>query len=199
MGQSSQKVFAQDATLKDKGARTKPAPSGAEGSVRATQDTMVTLSSSPYQYRRRLPHLQKSDCPIFVSFRKLNREPFPPSARDLILQHCLHDHGKTMILHAAVVMPEHVHLLMTPLRDCLGWPIPLSKILRLIKGTSARSVNQLLKQEGPVWQEESFDHVLRSHEGFENAVDYIRQNPVRRGLIRESDKYPWLWLGPGPV
>ena len=157
---------------------------------------MITLRSNPYQYRRRLPHFQKTDCPLFVSFRKLNLEPFPAPARDLILQHCLHDNGKTMILHGAVVMPEHVHLLMTPLRDSLGWPIPLSKILGLIKGTSARRVNQLLKQEGPIWQEESFDHVLRSHESIQHTLDYIRQNPVRRGLVEESGKYPWLWLSP---
>jgi REP element-mobilizing transposase RayT len=98
-----------------------------------------------------------------------------------VLQHCLHDHGKRYELHAAVVMPEHVHLLLTPLRDEKGWPYGLPSILKLLKGTSARSVNRLLGSSGPVWQEESFDHVPRTQESFEAKLEYIRQNPVRRG------------------
>jgi len=99
---------------------------------------MITLRPSPYEYRRRLPHYQKSDRPIFVTFRKLTTDPLPSVARDLILEHCLHDNGSRFALHAAVVMPEHVHMLFTPLRDQDGWPVPVAKILQLIKGVSAR-------------------------------------------------------------
>lgn len=99
-------------------------------------------------------------------------------------------------MHAVVVMPEHVHILMTPLRDQNGWPIPLAKILQLIKGVSARRINQLLGSEGPLWQDESFDHVLRSEESFEDKVEYIRQNPVRRRLAQTPEDYPWLWQDP---
>ena len=114
----------------------------------------------------------------------------------MVLQHCLHDHTRKMTLHVAVVMPEHVHLLLTPMHGARGWPIPLSKILQLIKGTSARSVNRLLGREGFLWQDESFDHVLRSEESFQEKVDYVRQNPVRRGLARTPEEYPWLWQNP---
>ena len=147
-----------------------------------------------YDYRRRLPHYQKFDRVLFVTFRKLMRPEFPPEARDFVLRHCLHDHGKRIELHAAVVMPDHVHLLLTPLRDMSGWPYPLQEILKLIKGTSARSVNKLLGCSGPVWQDESLDHVLRSKESFEEKLDYIRQNPVRRGLAESPEDYPWLWV-----
>jgi REP element-mobilizing transposase RayT len=114
-----------------------------------------------YEYRRRLPHYQKSDRAIFVTFRKFNRDPFSAQARDVVLQHCVHDDGKRITLHAAVVMPDHVHLLLTPSRDVKGWPFGLPAILKLIKGVSGRNVNRLLGSSGPVWQEESFDHVLR--------------------------------------
>jgi REP-associated tyrosine transposase len=146
-----------------------------------------------YAYRRRLPHYQKPGCPLFVSFRKLLRDNFSSAARDLILKHCLYDQGKRIDLHAAVVMPDHVHLLLTPLTDDLGWPYPLPLILKLIKGTSARSVNKLDGTLGPVWQEESFDHVLRSDENFADTVEYIRQNPVRKKLVARAEDYPWLW------
>jgi hypothetical protein len=46
-------------------------------------------------------------------------------------------------------MPEHVHLLLTPLQDDKGWPYGLPLILKLLKGTSARSVNKLLGSCGP--------------------------------------------------
>jgi REP element-mobilizing transposase RayT len=157
---------------------------------------VITLRPTRYEYRRRLPHFQKSDRPLFVTFRKLVRDPLPPQTRALVLKHCLHDHGSRILLHAAVVMPDHVHLLLTPLRDHPGSPIPLAKILQLIKGTSAHSVNQLLGKKGPVWQDESFDHVLRSDEGFAETIEYIRQNPVRRGLARTPEDYPWLWQEP---
>ena len=115
----------------------------------------------------------------------------PPASA--ILQHCQHDHGKRILLHAAVVLPDHVHLLLTPMEDEQGWPCTLPSILKLIKGVSARNVNKLLNHSGPVWQEESFDHVLRSTESFGENLDYVRQNPVRRGLVARPEEYPWLW------
>ena len=123
-----------------------------------------SLLAHCYDYRRRLPHYRKAGRAIFVTFRKLNREPFAASARDAILRHCLHGDGKRYILHAATVMPDHVHLLLTPICDQEGWPYALPAILKLIKGVSARSVNKLLDGSGPVWQDESFDHVLRCDE-----------------------------------
>ncbi len=149
-----------------------------------------------YEYRRKLPHYQKPGRAIFVTFCKLGREPFPAAARTVVLQHCLHDHGKRIHLYIAVVMPDHVHLLLTPLQDEQGWPYALPAILKVIKGVSARSVNQLLGCSGPVWQEESFDHVLGSTGSFAEKLEYIRQNPVRRGLVQRPEDYPWLWIEP---
>jgi len=147
-----------------------------------------------YEYRRMLPHYQKAGRVIFISFRKVNRIPFTPVARDAILQHCLHDNGKRYNLHAAVVMPDHVHLLLLPLRDEKSWPYSLPTILKLLKGTSARGVNKLSGSSGPVWQEESFDHVLRSQGSFGEKLEYLRQNPVRRGLVKKPEDYKWLWV-----
>jgi REP element-mobilizing transposase RayT len=151
-----------------------------------------------YDYRRKLPHYQKAERAIFITFCKGNQIPFPPQARDVILQHCLHDNGKRYELHAAVVMPDHVHLLLTPMRDDKGWPYALPQILKLLKGTSAHTINKLLNSSGPIWQEESFDHVLRSQESFEQKREYLRQNPVRRGLVKKPEDYQWLWLEPSP-
>jgi REP element-mobilizing transposase RayT len=88
-----------------------------------------------YDYRRMLPHHRKAKRAIFVTFCKGNRQPFPPEARDVILRHCLHDDGRKYLVHAAVVMPDHVHLLLTPLQDEDGWVYGLPAILKAIKGT----------------------------------------------------------------
>src|SRR5438552_10248184 len=46
------------------------------------------------------------------------------------------------------------------------------------------------------WQEESFDHVLRSSESLDAKIDYVLQNPVRKGLVRIAREYPWSWRKP---
>jgi REP element-mobilizing transposase RayT len=155
---------------------------------------MIQLQSNPYDYRRKLPHYQKFDRPIFVTFCKRFKEPLSPTARSLVLAHCLEGNNRTMHLHAVVIMPEHVHLLLTPLRNEEGWPFPLKDILKLIKGPSARSVNQLTGRHGALWQDESFDHILRSNESFDEKIEYIRQNTVRGGLVAAPENYEWLWV-----
>jgi REP element-mobilizing transposase RayT len=149
-----------------------------------------------YEYRRKLPHYQKPGSTIFVTFCKLSPEPFPESARSIVLEHCLYEDKRRIQLFAAVVMPDHVHLLLNVLPDERGWPYTLPTILKSIKGVSSRNVNEALNWCSPIWQEESFDHVLRSQESFEEKLEYVRQNPVRRGLVRRPEDYPWLWVDP---
>ena len=112
-----------------------------------------------YRYRRRLPHLQKEDADIFVTFCTARRV-LTDAARDLVLSHCLREAGlqemagegarptQTRIhLHAVVVMPDHVHLLLSPLRREDGWPFPLVDILQCMKGATAHRINKLLRRE----------------------------------------------------
>ena len=73
-------------------------------------------------------------------------------------------------------MPDHVHLILTPLIDeRRGEMFSLIRIMQSIKGSSARAINQRLRRNGPVWQEESFDHVLRSSEGLDAKIEYVLQ------------------------
>src|SRR5215471_8745866 len=116
-----------------------------------------------YEYRRRLPHLQKADADLFVTFCAGARRILPELARDLVLDHCLREAGvrpfpdeaarstpARIHLHAAVVMPEHVHLLFAPLRDNDGWPYSLVNIMQCLKGATAHRINKLLRISGPV-------------------------------------------------
>ncbi|MBX7259736.1 MAG: hypothetical protein K1Y02_25495 [Candidatus Hydrogenedentes bacterium] len=147
---------------------------------------------TPY-YRRRLPHIQNPERPFFVTFVTYQRWSMPEPVRDLALKHCLHDHNVKILLHAAVIMPDHVDLIFTPLQDDEGMPYSLEEILNGIKGASAHSIYRFLKRRGHVWQDESMDHVLRVAESVRAKAEYICDNPVRRGLVQTADEYPWLW------
>ena len=142
-------------------------------------------------YRRNLPHIQKPDAAHFVTFRTRNGFELPSAARDLVLQHCLHDNGKLIELHAVVVMPNHVHLLFTPLRNQAGESYTLAKIMNGIKGASAHSVNKVLHRKGSLWLDESFDRVVRSASELGEKILYLIGNPLRAGLARHPDAYPW--------
>jgi REP element-mobilizing transposase RayT len=170
------------------------------------------MLSTKYCYRRRLPHLQKADAAVFVTFCAGARLALPGKARDLVLEHCLREAGVGSVarapspvngrqprinLYAAIVMPDHVHLLFMPLRDESGWPFALVDIMQCLKSATAHRINKLLHSSGPVWEEESFDHVLRSDESLKDKCEYIRQNPVKAGLVTEPEDYRWLWVNPG--
>jgi REP element-mobilizing transposase RayT len=148
-------------------------------------------------YRRNLPHLQRDYKPHFITFVTKFRRVLPDWARDITLASCLHDHETKYRLHVAVVMPDHVHLILTPVTDeTRHLVVSLIEIMKAIKGSSAHAINRRLCRHGAVWQEESFDRVLRSSENLDAKIDYILQNPVRRGLVENWRQYCWLWLRP---
>ncbi len=88
-------------------------------------------------------------------------------------------------LHAFVVMPNHVHVLLTP-------RVPPSRLLKSLKGFTAREANRTLGQTGkPFWQRESYDHWVRSQAEFQRILAYIENNPVKAGLVTQAWDYPW--------
>ncbi len=90
-------------------------------------------------------------------------------------------------------MPDHVHLIFTPLYD--GDSLySVAEIMQGIKSASAHKINRLLNRSGQVWQHESFDWVLRREESIHAKVEYMIQNPVRAGLVRTAAEYRWLWV-----
>jgi REP element-mobilizing transposase RayT len=91
-------------------------------------------------------------------------------------------------------MPDHVHLIFTPIIDEQRQEIsPLAHIMNAIKGASAHNINKALHRSGKVWQAESFDHVIRSSESLDAKVQYLLENPVRKRLVNRWQQYPWMW------
>ena len=89
-----------------------------------------------------------------------------------------------------VVMPNHAHVLLYPYTD-------LNRITKTVKGFSGRKSNQTLGRTGePFWQDESFDHWIRSRKDLEGTSIYIEQNPVKAGLVSSPDEWPWSSANP---
>lgn len=92
-------------------------------------------------------------------------------------------------LHAYVVMPNHVHILLDPY-------VPLAKISGPLKGVAACDINARLGRTGkPLWQDESFDHWIRNSAEFERIRHYIEWNPVRAGLVDRPEDWEWSSAG----
>jgi len=146
-------------------------------------------------YRRKLPHLQRDFKRHFVTFCTYQRCILPEWARTTVLRSCLHDNNVMHFLHIVLVMPDHVHLVFTPLiNEQKREFYSLAQIMDRIKGASGQLINQRLNRLGRVWQSESFDHVLRSSESLDAKIGYILENPVRAGLVSEWKQYPSIWV-----
>jgi putative DNA methylase len=88
-------------------------------------------------------------------------------------------------LHAYVVMPNHVHILITP-------HVPLAKLMQSLKRHTAREGNRMLGLTNqPFWQDESYDHLVRGTREFQRIRGYIEMNPVRAGLVCNPEEFPW--------
>ena len=145
-----------------------------------------------YAYRRNLPHLQKDNRVLFITYCTWHRWELPDAAKDLALESCRRANGRKYLLFAAVATPDHVHLICKLLSDARG-TISIPEITRTVKSESAHRINTALMRSGPVWQDESFDHILRGDESLRKKTMYILENPVRAGLCLNHSDYRWLW------
>ncbi len=142
--------------------------------------------------RRNLPHIQTPGKTYFVTFRLKRGDSLRPEERTIVFDACRFWAGKKIDLHAVVVMPDHVHMLLTPLEIAHGTWVTLGEILQSIKLHSARQINKLRGRTGPLWLDESFDRIMRNEKEFVEKADYIANNPIKQGLV-EDHSYPWWW------
>jgi REP element-mobilizing transposase RayT len=95
----------------------------------------------------------------------------------------LHD-GRRYDAHAWVIMPNHVHTLITVYEQDT-----LDLIVHSWKVRTAKQVNFLQKREGPLWYPDYFDRYMRSEAHFERSIEYIEMNPVKAGLCSRPEDW----------
>jgi len=103
----------------------------------------------------------------------------------------MYEHERRVQTHALVVMPDHVHLLLTVLSQN-GVEPPFYEIRKDIKSASAHKIDKALGRRGRVWLSEACDRMPRADE-FDRYKEYIIMNPVRAGLVENPEDYEWLW------
>jgi REP element-mobilizing transposase RayT len=94
------------------------------------------------------------------------------------------DHG--WLVGRFVVMPDHVHFFAAPADRS---PKGLSAYLRYWKRSTAHEIRRSLPTFA--WQREFFDHLLRSAESYGEKWEYVRENPVRAGLVADASQWPF--------
>ena len=104
------------------------------------------------------------------------------------------------------IMSNHVHILIdTGIQIPSNYEdrqfqeydfTPLSDIMKRIKGPSAVHANRLLGRNGKFWQRESYDQIVRNEKSLTNIMNYILQNPVKAGIVKRWDKFPYSYLSP---
>ena len=92
---------------------------------------------------------------------------------------------KKFIVHDFVVMPNHVHILLT-----LPGDITLEKAMQLIKGSFSYRANKEIGFRGEVWQRGFSDVRVNDEQSFQQHREYIENNPVKAGLSNSAEEYP---------
>ena len=95
-------------------------------------------------------------------------------------------------------MPDHVHLLIEPMveRSDEGDKsvfFSVSKILHCIKSFTANQINKVERSTAPVWENESFDRMIRSESDLQEKFEYITRNPWEAGVVTDKEDYTWVW------
>jgi len=165
-------------------------------------------------YRRNLPHWHPQGATVFVTWRLAGTLPMldlscqdgrmfvhrdrlldyatqgptwlrEPQVAERVMNCICGDSENSYALHAFVIMPNHVHILITPRTE-------LARITRALKGKSARQANLILQRTGQTfWQDESFDHWIRHPQQFQRVKTYIERNPVNAGLVTVPEQWPY--------
>jgi putative transposase len=138
------------------------------------------------RYNRRMAIPSRASRPgtFFVTTATYNRRRLfqLPANAELFIETLQHyrraGHYK---LHAFVVMPDHVHFILTP------QVIALERAVGFIKG----GFSHRLGSKTPVWQRGFTDHRIRDAEDMQTRRDYLHQNPVRANLVAAAQLYPY--------
>jgi putative transposase len=120
-----------------------------------------------------------------------------PANAAIAMESWQHFHGSRYQLHAWVVMPNHVHVLIEPMAGNA-----LVDIVQSWKSYTAKIILQNIAGQRPalpvktrLWQAAYWDRFIRNERHYHATVDYIHQNPLKAGLVAKAEDWPWSSLG----
>jgi putative transposase len=136
----------------------------------------------------RLTHRTSPGCTYFVTTKTWeNRSLFQVTeTADIVLEVLFrHKAAGAYLLHEFVLMPDHLHLLLTP-----GQTTTLERAMQLIKGGSSFEIHKRRGQRMEIWQPGFQDRTIRDEQDFLRKAAYIRMNPVAANLVTKPEE--WL-------
>lgn len=98
-----------------------------------------------------------------------------------------HFQNERYFLSCWTIVPNHCHLVIHPFDDHL-----LEDLVGAMKGVCARHINRAFGKTGSVWEEESYDRIVRDEEHLWRVIQYIGRNPLLAGLQGEATWRRWL-------
>ena len=143
-------------------------------------------------YPRRPPRLArvfpKYHPLYFITFNTFPRRPLldRPDVHQAFLTYAWHARDRGIAVGAYALMPDHAHLLVLLPRDNPR-PDPWVKGLRTVMGRALAACGE----PRPHWQEGFVDHLIRSADDLTETCVYIRDNPVRAGLVEQTEDWPY--------
>jgi putative transposase len=102
----------------------------------------------------------------------------------LLIDTLYHYRGTAFLLHEFVVMPDHIHVLLTPKTS-------LERAVQFIKGGFSYRAKKELGSNMEVWQRGFSDHRIRDASDYRIHQIYVQQNPVRKKLCDRAEEYPY--------
>jgi putative transposase len=102
----------------------------------------------------------------------------------LLIDMIYHYRGSAYLLHEFVIMPDHLHALITPMTS-------LEKAVQFIKGGFSYRTKKELGSNVEIWQKGFSDHRVRDDSDYRVHAIYIQQNPVRKHLCEQPEQYPY--------
>jgi REP element-mobilizing transposase RayT len=116
-----------------------------------------------------------------------------PRERRLALDEVLRWHQRAWTVHAVSVIPDHVHILATPLEGTPGLWYALPQIMQRVKGRASYEINKRRGRRGTLWQDESYDRIIRGSRDFDEKYNYILSNAGVAGLVGPLEEYDGFW------
>ncbi len=113
---------------------------------------------------------------------------------DIVIEALRFHDGLRYTLLAYCVMPNHVHVLVNPLVQESGDIYPIAHVTYTWKRYSANRINKAMDRKGSLWQQESYDRMIRDEVELANIFEYIIQNPVKARLVENWRDWPGTWL-----
>lgn len=130
-------------------------------------------------------HVEKNSPFIFITACTKDRRPLLANEK---VHQTLRDawlNCKDWRVGPYVLMPDHVHILVRPISF---HPLPVRRWVAWWKRLTSEA---LTLNRNELWQRDIWDHRLRSKDSFAEKAEYIRNNPVRRGLVEQTDLWPF--------